>query len=159
MAGKTLPHKVFVKDGIRIGVFGLGIELNGLVEKKNFGGTRYLDPVVKAAEQTVYLKNEMKCDLIICLSHLGFKYEENKISDIELAKQSRNIDLFIGGHTHTFLDKPVTVKNRDGKETTVCQAGWAGIKLGRIDLYVERGRGKHKTEGHALWVGDKSAAV
>jgi 5'-nucleotidase len=132
MNGKTLPHKIFVKDGVKIGVFGLGIELTGLVEKKNYGNTRYLDPAVKAAEQSVYLKNEMKCDIIICLSHLGFKYEENKISDIELAKQSRNIDLFIGGHTHTFLEKPVVVKNRDGKETRVCQVGWAGIKLGRV---------------------------
>lgn len=159
MHGKTLANKIFVKDGIRIGVFGLGIELNGLVEKKNYGNTRYLDPVVKAAEQSVFLKNEMKCDIIICLSHLGFKYEENKISDIELAKQSRNIDLFIGGHTHTFLDKPVVVKNRDGKETNICQTGWAGIKLGRIDFYVERGRGRRKTEGSALLVNEKNSMV
>lgn len=149
MEGKTNPYKIFNKSDVKIGVFGLGIELDGLVEKKNYGETKYLDPMVKAAETAIHLKKEKNCDVIICLSHLGFKYNERKISDIEFAKQSRYIDLIIGGHTHTFLDKPVITKNRDGKETCVAQVGWAGIKLGRIDLYFDKNTGKKRIEGSA----------
>jgi 5'-nucleotidase len=129
---------------LKIGVFGLGIELEGLVDKKNYGDTVYLDPVAKAAEMAIRLKQDEKCDVIVCLSHLGFKYNENKISDMTLAKQSRYIDVIIGGHTHTFLDKPIVQKNRDGKEVHVCQVGWAGIRLGKLDITFDRGSMKRK---------------
>ena len=149
MNGKTSAYKIFEKEGVKIGVFGLGIELEGLVDKKNYGATKYLDPMVKAAETALHLKKEKKCDVIICLSHLGFKYAEKKISDVEFAKQSRYIDLIIGGHTHTFLDKPLVSTNRDGAAVCVAQVGWAGIKLGRIDIYLDKHTGKKKMEGSA----------
>jgi 5'-nucleotidase len=149
MNGKTSAYKIFDKEGVKIGVFGLGIELEGLVDKKNYGATKYLDPMVKAAETALHLKKEKKCDVIICLSHLGFKYPEKKISDVEFAKQSRFIDLIIGGHTHTFLDKPLVSKNRDGAAVCVAQVGWAGIKLGRIDIYLDKKTGKKAIEGSA----------
>ena len=149
MNGKTSAYKIFEKEGVKIGVFGLGIELEGLVDKKNYGATKYLDPMVKAAETALHLKKEKKCDVIICLSHLGFKYAEKKISDVEFAKQSRYIDLIIGGHTHTFLDKPLVSTNRDGAAVCVAQVGWAGIKLGRIDIYLDKNTGKKKIEGSA----------
>lgn len=146
MAGKTFPYKIFFRDGIKIGIFGLGIELEGLVNKKLSGNTKYLNPIVKAAETAHLLKKEMKCDLVICLSHLGYKYKEEKISDMELAKQSLNIDLILGGHTHTFIDSPLTMRNRHGEEILVCQVGWAGIKLGRVDYYFKiSSRKKHAT--------------
>jgi 5'-nucleotidase len=83
------------------------------------------------------------------LSHLGFKYAEKKISDVEFAAQSRYVDLIIGGHTHTFLDKPLVSKNRDGAPVCVAQVGWAGIKLGRIDIYLDKQSGKKIIEGSA----------
>lgn len=138
LAGKTIPYKVFVKQGVRIGVFGLGIELEGLVDKKMYGKTTYEDPLQHAAEMAHKLKNNEKCDLVICLSHLGYKYKENKVSDEVLAKKSLNIDLIIGGHTHTFIHKPYVYKNRDNKDVLVAQVGWAGIKLGRIDFFVNK---------------------
>ena len=150
MAGKTLPYKIFEKDGVRIGVFGIGIELDGLVDKRMFENTKYQDPLVKAAEMTFLLKQEQKCDIIICLSHLGYSYENKKVSDVVLAKESRNIDLIIGGHTHTFLDKPVEIANRDGKKVLVAQVGWAGIKLGKITYFVERNSRKKHAEGTSL---------
>jgi 5'-nucleotidase len=159
MAGRTIPHKIFNMEGIRVGVFGLGIELKGLVDKKMYGNTRYLDPVEKAAEASHHLKKEEKCDLVICLSHLGFKYENKKISDVELAKRSKNIDLILGGHTHTFLDKPLSFKNSDDKEVLVAQAGWAGIRLGRIDYVFERGSSKKAAEGHTIKISKKSIAI
>ncbi len=158
MAGKTIPYKVFVKDGIRIGVFGIGIELDGLVDKKLYGTTAYLDPIVKSAETVHRLKHEEKCDLIICLSHLGYKYEEKKVSDLVLAAQSRDIDLIIGGHTHTFLDKPTEVKNSDGKTVLVAQAGWAGIRLGRVDFIFGKGKKKRSADGVSIKVSRKSSA-
>lgn len=131
------PYKIINKGGIKIGVFGLGIELEGLVDKKAYKETVYLDPVEIAQDMTRILKHNKKCDLVICLSHLGFSYknEPNKISDIVLAKKTKDIDLIIGGHTHTFLDKPVVEKNAEGKEVLINQVGCYGLNLGRIDFY------------------------
>jgi 5'-nucleotidase len=147
---KIPPYKIFVKDGVRIGVFGLGIELEGLVEKKLYGNTKYLDPIHRAASLSHFLKNEKLCDLVICLSHLGFKYNNKKISDIELAKRSKNIDVIIGGHTHTFLDAPSIYSNSDGKEVVVSQAGWAGLRLGRIDCFFSRKKSKKIFSGSSI---------
>lgn len=139
LQGKTLPYKVFELDGVKIGVFGLGIELQGLVLDWAFGNTKYIDPAIKAAEMSYTLKKELKCDIVICLSHIGFSYQTKKVSDISIAKQSKNIDIIIGGHSHTFLDKPVIFRNSDGKEVIIAQVGWGGIKLGRIDFYLKKG--------------------
>jgi 5'-nucleotidase len=144
LKGKTQPYKIFRKQGIKIGVFGLGIELDGLVNKKNYGDTVYLDPVSKANEMAVLLKNEHHCDLVVCLSHLGYKYRENKISDVILAQSTRHIDLIIGGHTHTFLKVPENILNLDGKVTVVNQVGFAGINLGRLDFFFQKGPGDKK---------------
>ncbi len=138
------PYKVFNKGGIKIGVFGLGIELEGLVDKKMYKETVYNDPVETAEEMTRILKIEEKCDLIICLSHLGYNYrnDPDKISDLTLAKKTKDIDLIIGGHTHTFLDKPTIVTNKAGAQTLVNQVGAYGINLGRIDFYFDHNKKK-----------------
>ena len=138
MEGKTIPYKVYEKEGLKVGVFGLGIELEGLVNKKMYGNTKYLDPVTKSAEMSYLLKKEKTCDLVICLSHLGYRYESNKICDHSLALRSKNIDLIIGGHTHTKLDKPIEYKNSDGKDILVCQAGCYGVRMGRIDYVIKK---------------------
>jgi len=144
LQGKTQPYKIFNKQGLKIGVFGLGIELDGLVNKKNYGETQYLDPIAKANETASLLKNEKNCDLIICLSHLGYKYKENKVSDQILAKSTRHIDLIIGGHTHTFMKLPEDIMNLDGKITTINQVGFAGINLGRLDYFFDKESKKRK---------------
>lgn len=136
--GLIKPYKIIVKNGIKVGVFGLGVELNGLVDKKNYKETVYLNPIEIAQEITEKLKQE-HCDIIICLSHLGYTYknEPNKVCDITLAKATQDIDLIIGGHTHTFLDKPTVLKNRIGKDVIINQVGCYGINLGRIDFYLD----------------------
>jgi len=148
--GKTQPYKIFKKDGLRIGVFGLGIELTGLVNKVQYGNTRYLDPVATALDLEKLLKEDKKCDMVICLSHLGYRYSDKKISDIVLAKNTNYIDLIIGGHTHTFLDKPERVRNLNGKETLINQVGFAGINLGRIDLLFKRSDSQKITYSSAV---------
>lgn len=132
------PYTIKHVDGIKVGIFGLGIELDGLVDKKNYKETVYNNPIEVATDMARILKTEQKCDLIICLSHLGFKYkdEPNKPSDIVLAQKTKDIDLIIGGHTHTFLDKPVIEKNLEGKEVLINQVGCYGLNLGRIDFYL-----------------------
>lgn len=151
---KVLPYKIFEKGGLKIGVFGLGIELKGLVDRRLYGKTIYNDPVVSAAQTALLLKKEMKCDLVICLSHLGYSYKDTKISDVTLAQQSKNIDLILGAHTHTFLDEPKRFRNRDMEEILVAQTGWAGIRLGRIDYFFERKSRKKSAEGATLKISD-----
>jgi 5'-nucleotidase len=137
LENKVKPYKIFKKDGIKIGVFGIGIKLEGLVDPKLYGNTRYEDPLEHANTISKFLKKDHKCHLIICLSHLGYKYADTKISDEILAQESSDIDLIIGGHTHTFLDNPVKYMNKERKEVLVAQVGWAGIKLGRIDYFFD----------------------
>ena len=136
MDGHTKPYKIFTKNGVRIGVFGVGIELKGLVNDKLYKETKYLDPIEMATDMSNTLKNEENCDLIICLSHLGYKYDSEKVDDHKLASKTENIDLIIGGHTHTFLDEPTIVKNKADKNVMINQVGCYGLYLGRIDFYL-----------------------
>jgi 5'-nucleotidase len=132
---KVQPYKIFTVDGIKVGVFGLGVALQGMVSPVNYGKIVYQDPLQKAAETAFLLKKTKKCDLVVCLSHLGFSYEDKQVSDVVLAKQSKNIDLIIGGHTHTFLDKQSVFKNSDGEDVIITQTGWGGTRIGRVDFY------------------------
>jgi 5'-nucleotidase len=134
---QTQRYKIFKKGGLKIGIFGLGVELKGLVPDKLFGETIYLNPIEIAQEMVKQLQSE-KCDLIICLSHLGYEHLGEKVSDLVLAKSTKGIDLIIGGHTHTFLEKPSSIINLDGQITLVNQVGWAGLQLGRIDFDIEK---------------------
>jgi 5'-nucleotidase len=139
MYGHVKPYKIVYKDGIKVGVFGIGIELEGLVDKKNYKETVYHNPVSVSQDMARILKQDEKCDLVICLSHIGYQYknEPDKISDVRLATLTKDIDLIIGGHTHTFLDKPTILKNADGKDVLVNQVGCYGVNLGRIDFYFD----------------------
>lgn len=147
---KTIPHKIIKKADLKIGIFGVGVELNGLVAKANYGDTQYLDPIKVANEKALFLKKDQKCDLVICLSHLGFSYETDKVSDKVLASQSKNIDIIIGGHTHTFLDKPEKILNQEKTPVIVNQVGWAGLRLGRIDIVFHRGKAKKEKNNFTL---------
>ena len=134
LAGLTKEYVIFEKEGLKIGVIGLGINPEGLVASVNYEGMKYLDPIESANKTAAYLKEQEGCDLIVCLSHLGYYQDEKRLGDITLAKQSRNIDIILGAHTHTFFDKPVYVTNLDGTEVVVNQAGEKGIGVGRLDI-------------------------
>ena len=149
---KFKPFKVFNKGGIKIGVFGIGIELDGLVPKNLYGNTIYQDPIEKANHYASLLKKKEQCDLVICLSHLGFKYKTNEISDMIFASQTHDIDLIIGGHTHTFLKKPVSTLNLDKKEVLINQVGWAGINLGKMDFHFSQNGGVKKVLSSSIFV-------
>ena len=135
---KIKNYEIFIVDGIKIGVFGIGIKLKGLVDKNLYSGIEYLDPIEISQDVTNKLKNELKCDIIICLSHLGFnkRYKDGIMCDLILAEKTKDIDLIIGGHSHTFMKNPVKVKNLKGKQVIINQVGCFGINLGKIDFYL-----------------------
>lgn len=139
LSGKTKAYHIFHKAGIKIGVFGIGVALKGLVQMDKYGKTLYLDPISTANKIASELKSK-SCDLVICLSHLGFEYENKSInSDRKLAAETENVDIILGGHTHTFFDNPLVLKNSKNKDVLVNQVGWGGVYLGRIDIDVESG--------------------
>jgi len=140
LAGKFPRWKIFRHSEIDIGVYGLGIELEGLVSKTQSENTVYLDSLKVANEMENFLKNEKQCDLVICLSHLGLRYEGKKVSDIILAEETLYTDLIIGGHTHSYLAEPLTLKNRLGNPVIVNHAWWGGLMIGQIDFVFERKR-------------------
>ena len=141
---KINDYRIYNKSGIKIGVFGLGIELEGLVSKELYKETKYLDPIEIANDTTKKLKETENCDLVICLSHLGYKYEKfpNRICDVNLAKETKDIDLIIGGHTHTFMNEPLITYNKAGKKVLINQAGCFGLYLGRIDFLFDSNNNK-----------------
>ncbi|PIF06694.1 MAG: metallophosphatase [Draconibacterium sp.] len=145
LANKFPRWKTFKRSGVKIGVYGLGIQLKGLVSEQNYGKTVYNNPVATALEMETFLKYEKHCDLIICLSHLGLKYKNRRFSDMVLAAETNATDLIIGGHTHTFLEKPLELKNKSGKPVIVNQAWWAGLVVGKIDFVFERTTKKKKS--------------
>jgi 5'-nucleotidase len=138
LSSSIAPYVIFNKGKIKVGVFGLGIELDGLVAKKNYGDIIYDDPIISANKITQILKNDEKCDIIICLSHLGYIYKEKKVSDIILAQEVDHLDIILGGHTHTFLDCPKLVQKSENKFVIVNQVGWGGVTLGRLDIYFDK---------------------
>jgi len=136
----TKPYRIIKKGPIKIGILGVGIELDGLVPDKLIAKTRYNDPIKAAQPVATFLKEEEKCDLIICLSHLGYKYKHEKVSDVVLARSTRHIDIILGGHTHNFLEKPDVQSNIEGQPVIINQVGWGGVWMGRLDLLFEKNK-------------------
>jgi len=148
---KIKPYTIIQKGKLRIGIFGLGVKLDGLVPAKLYGSTRYQEPISVAREMVQTLKNK-QVNYIICLSHLGYEYDYERVSDKHLATQVDGIDLIIGGHTHTFLQEPTVVTNPiSGHQTIINQVGFAGINLGRIDVFFTAGKtGKATSKSIAI---------
>lgn len=156
LEGKTRPYTTIKKAGIKIGIFGLGIQLKGLVPDDAYGKTQYLEPLQIARSTSERLKKKEHCDFVICLSHLGYHYDFDKVSDKILAKETDHIDLIIGGHTHTFLDQPVVMKNRSGKDVTINQVGWAGLRLGRLDYVFVNKNDSRLAGAHSVIIGKET---
>lgn len=136
LANKIPHYTILKKAGKRIGIFGLGVALKGLVDKNNYGKTSYLDPIATTNKVAKLLKEGKSCDLVICLSHLGYSYKNSMISDTTLVKEIENVDIILGGHTHTFLEQAEPHTDAKGKPVLINQVGWAGLCLGRIDYYI-----------------------
>ena len=126
------PYIILKKEGIKIGVIGIDIQPRGLIASGNYKGMRFLPPVETANALALKLKTTEKCDMVICLSHLGNE------PDKKMAEQSQNIDIIIGGHSHTYMKEPVVINNMDNKDVLVFQTAGRGIFVGRIDVELEK---------------------
>lgn len=126
------PYVILNKYGLKIGVFGLGARPEGLIQANKCEGVVYEDPIGVSNEVAALLKEEEGCDLVICLSHLGIQMDER------LVAKTRNIDVILGGHSHTFMKEPKTYLNMDGKEVSILHTGKSGVRVGRLDLTLMR---------------------
>lgn len=133
LEGLVKKYVVIEKEGLKFGIFGLSPVLEGLVREKNCKGITFKDPIKEAQRVANILKEQEGCDVVVCLSHLGYE-STAPLSDVELISQTRNIDLVLGGHSHTYFDKPVWIKNLDGKEVPVQQMGKNGSYIGQFTL-------------------------
>jgi len=122
------PYAVFNIAGTKIGFFGLLCDMKRVVMPNYYQEVTFLDPIISAQKTVEILKNKEKCDIIICLSHLGFDAEfPDDIPDKILAEKVSGIDFIIGGHTHKLIEEPVIVN-----DTKIVQAGKRGIYMGKI---------------------------
>ena len=133
--GLVKPYVILKRKGVKIGLFGLSPKMKGLVSDKNCVGVKYLDPAKVALETAAMLKKEKKCDVVICISHLG--WEIGGDDDSYMIKNSRDIDLVLGGHSHTYLENLEYVNNLDGKPVPVDQNGKHGIFIGRVVMNLK----------------------
>ncbi len=136
--GLVKPYTIIKRNGLKIGLFGLSPQPRGLVDTTKFVGVKYLDPVETAGRMAALLKTKKKCDVVICVTHLGWENEE--LTDQMLVPATRDIDIVFGGHSHTYMKTLQYVKNVDGKDVPVDQNGKHGIWIGRIVLDLEKGR-------------------
>lgn len=136
---KTLiqPYLILKESGLKIGVMALNVQPKSLIIESNYKGLIYNDPVMTANEVSAFLKKKQKCDLVICLSHLGSDSTERDVNDFDIAHKTKYIDLIIGGHSHSLLEN-VKTNNAAGRKVTIAQMGKSGLYLGRIDLELEK---------------------
>ena len=126
------PYHILYKEGVKIGVLGANIDPHGLVASTNYEGVKFLPLTETINKAAAMLRNQLHCDMVIVLSHTGIR------TDLELAENSRNIDIIIGGHSHTFMSEPAIRNNLDGKEVTIFQTNGRGVYVGRIDVDLEK---------------------
>lgn len=136
LAKRVKPWTIVKRGGMKIGIVGATSYLEGNVMKSHLDGMKRLNTIAEVNRWADYLKNEKKCDLVIFLSHLGYQGGTNdRPSDMLLVASSRNIDLVIGGHSHTFIKEPAIVKDLDGKDVPIVQAGCQGVEVGKFEIY------------------------
>ena len=138
LEGLVKPYIVLKRKGIRIGVFALDPQLEGLVATANYGTIKYLNPVTVANDMVKILRGKEKCDLVICISHLG--WEDKGMGDQMMIAGSRGIDIVLGGHSHSFFKELRYVKDLDGCEVPVDHEGKNAIFVGKLMLNLTQNK-------------------
>lgn len=131
LKGIVKPYVILERYGLKIGVFGLGAKPEGLIQANKCEGVVYETPI-EVSNEIVALLKKKGCDVIVCLSHLGIQMDER------LVAKTRNIDVILGGHSHTFMKGPKTYLNMDGKEVSLMHSGKSGVRVGRLNLTLKR---------------------
>lgn len=137
LATLVRPYVVLKRKGLRIGVFGLSPQPEGLIATENYAGITFRDPVEVTREVVNTLRTKEKCDLVICLSHLGWPAKD-ALSDSNVFTQTEGVDLVLGGHSHTFMKELEWLTDAQGKRVPVDQNGKHAIYVGRIVLNLSR---------------------
>jgi 5'-nucleotidase len=139
---RVKPYVVRELGGVRIGVFGLGIKLEGLNPPESFKGVKYYDPVKVSQGAVKVLRERERCAMVVCASHLGYypNPKGDEVGDSQVAAQVDGIDFIASGHTHTFMQQPVIAKQPGGGNTVIFQVGKSGIYLGRVDFTVRENK-------------------
>lgn len=138
--GLVKPYVILRRNGLKIGVFGVSPRLEGLVAADNYRGVAYLDPVETARSTAETLKRKKHCDVIICLSHLGWKMMPADEDDSLMVSGARYIDLVLGGHSHSYFEKLEYAIDADGHRVPVDQNGKHGAFVGRIEMLIQNKR-------------------
>lgn len=139
LEGLVKPYVVLERGGLKIGVFGLGPKLEGLVASANCEGITFNNPFEVAQQTADLLKEQLGCDLVVCLSHLGISNEDPEgFDDQRLIARTRHIDVVLGGHSHTFMEKPLMLSNADGCEIPLLHSGKSGVYVGRMDVMLQQ---------------------
>lgn len=131
------PYMIIQQKGIKIGIMALNVNPEGLMMDFYAKGLKFKDPLQTAKEMSEFLKIKQKCDLVICLSHLGSDSTEIAINDFQIAHRTKHIDIILGGHSHTMLEN-VKTYNADGKPVMIAQMAKSGFYLGRIDMVMSK---------------------
>ncbi len=137
LQGIVKPYVVIKRGGLRIGVFGICPPMDGLVDAAKCEGVKYLDPIKTADDVARMLKHDKKCDLVVCLSHLGWIVNQN-VDDHKMVRGNHDIDVVLGGHSHTFFETLQYVENADGKKIPDDQNGKNAIFVGKLLLTMQR---------------------
>ena len=135
--GLVKPYVVLKRNGLRIGVFGICPKMDGLVDETKCRGVKYLDPVATAERTARLLRHEKKCDVVICLSHLGWNLQQD-VDDEDMLKANHDIDIVLGGHSHSYFKQLMYAPNADGKLIPDEQNGKHGVFVGKILLKLDR---------------------
>ena len=130
------PYITIKRSGVKIGVFALAPKLKGLVFDGNCEGITYLDPAETAQKYIDILRKQEKCDIVICISHLG--WEVSDYSDEKFLSQVEGCDLVLGGHTHTYMPTLEYAPDKTGRLIPVDQNGKHGVFIGRLVLNLEK---------------------
>jgi 5'-nucleotidase len=136
LEGLVKPYITLKRNGVKIGVFALSPALKGLVFDGNCQGITYLDPAETAQKYIDILRKQEKCDIVICISHLGWK--ESEYTDEMLLKGIEGCDLVLGGHTHTYMKQLEYAPDKTGKLIPVDQNGKHGAFIGKLLLNLEK---------------------
>ena len=135
--GLVKPYVIFQLNGLKIGLFGLSPQLEGLVDLSKCKGVTYLDPIEVGNRVAAELKHDKKCDVVICVSHLGW-LRPDEMGDQKLLASSKDIDLVLGGHSHSYFKDLRYVNNANGKAVPVDQNGKNAMYVGKLTLSFDK---------------------
>ncbi len=135
--GLVKPYVIIKRNGLKIGLFGLSPQLEGLVDLSKCKGVTYLDPIEVGNRVAAELKHDKKCDVVICVSHLGW-LRPDEMGDQKVLASSNDIDLVLGGHSHSYFKALRYVNNADGKAVPVDQNGKNAMYVGKLTLSFDK---------------------